>query len=89
MYESEEESVKDSLKAVLASAFTGHQGFCNKVFAYHTITDNWTEVAELDFTLPAVTTAVKSGKDIILVSGEAKPGVRSNEVVTVTLNDEG
>lgn len=86
--ESEEDSVKDSLKAVLASAFTGHQGFCNKVFAYHTITDNWTEVAELDFTLPAVTAAVKSGKDIILVSGEAKPGVRSNEVVTVTLNDE-
>jgi N-acetylneuraminic acid mutarotase len=38
----DDEQEKETLKAELAEAFTSHKGFCNKMFAYHPITDTWT-----------------------------------------------
>lgn len=84
----DDEQEKETLKAELAEAFTSHKGFCNKMFAYHPITDTWTTASSFDFTLPAVTTVVRTGNTLQLVSGEAKPGVRSNEIVTVRIDDE-
>lgn len=72
----------------LAAAFLGHKGFSNKVFAYHTITDTWITLDSLDFTLPAVTTAVDFGGKIVIPSGEAKPGVRSPDIIEVTVTDK-
>ena len=71
----------------LAQAFLEHPGFINKVFAYHTITDTWDVLAGSDVPLPAVTTAALLGKDIILPSGEAHPGVRSADILVARIHD--
>lgn len=78
----------DSLRAELAAAFTGHQGFSDKVYAYHAITDTWTELATTEFHLPAVTTAIMLGDKVVLVSGEQSPGVRSNAIIELDIKDE-
>ncbi|EKK03941.1 Sodium/solute symporter, subgroup [Rhodopirellula baltica SH28] len=61
-----------------------HPGFAKKTFAYHTITDTWTEAG----TSPAnhvTTTAVHWGNEIIVASGEVRPRVRSPAVYQITL----
>lgn len=78
----------DSLKTELTNAFVNHPGFYNKIFAYHTITDTWMTLGESPFPLPAVTSAVISSDKIYLISGEEKPGVRSNDIVTIKINDD-
>ena len=77
-----------SLHEELVAAFVGHKGFSNKIFAYHAITDTWTTLDSLDFTLPAVTTAVELNGKIIIPSGEASPGVRSEDIIEVTVVDK-
>ena len=62
----------------LRDAFLSHQGFSNDIFAYHPITDTWVTIDEAENPLPAVTTAVNFGGDIIIPSGEARPGVRTD-----------
>ena len=81
---------RDTLAAgsqALTDAFVSHPGFLDKVFAYHTITDTWTVLAETGQPLPAVTTAAMLGKDILLPSGEASPGVRSEEILVARVSD--
>ncbi|HBE71159.1 MAG TPA: sodium:solute symporter [Planctomycetaceae bacterium] len=61
-----------------------HPGFEKKSFAYHTITNSWTEAG----TTPAnhvTTIAVPWGDDIIIPSGEVRPRVRSPKVYRVSL----
>lgn len=79
-----DESLSDELKA----AFRDHKGFSSKIFAYHTITDTWITLDSLDFTLPVVTTAVEMDGKIFIPSGEARPGVRSEEIIGVTVTDK-
>ena len=80
---------QDSLRAELVRAFVEHPGFRKEIFAYHTITDTWTESEKSsDFALPAVTTAIKVGDETLLISGESRPGVRSNELVCIRLEDK-
>lgn len=81
---------RDTLAAgsqALTDAFASHPGFLDKVFAYHTITDSWTVLAETEQPLPAVTTAAMLGKDILLPSGETAPGVRSEAILAVRISD--
>ncbi len=72
----------------LRAAFIDHPGFSDKVFAYHAITDTWIVLDSTDFTLPAVTTAVQAGGRILLVSGEQRPGVRSDVIVELQVSDQ-
>ncbi len=72
----------------LRAAFESHPGFSDKVFAYHAITDTWTVLDSADFTLPAVTTAVLSGGRVLLISGEQRPGVRSDAIVEMQVTDQ-
>jgi solute:Na+ symporter, SSS family len=56
-----------------------HPGFAPPVFAYHTITDTWTETAQTP--APRATApAVRWGNRIVVPSGEVRPGVRSPDV---------
>ena len=71
----------------LREAFISHKGFSDKVFAYHAITDTWTTLDSAGFTLPAVTQAVVLDKDIIIPSGEARPGVRSSDILGAEVSD--
>ena len=72
----------------LRDAFLSHQGFSNDIFAYHPITDTWVTIDEAENPLPAVTTAVNFGGDIVIPSGEARPGVRTDEILVFKLTDK-
>ncbi len=78
---------KAILKTRLDSAFIHHEGFRNEIFAYHTITDTWTRLADSELGLPVVTSAVKLGNDILIPSGEIHPGVRGTDIISVGLKD--
>ena len=56
-----------------------HPGFPRTTYAYHTVTDTWTEMGENEGT-QVTTPAVRWGDDIFLVSGEIRPRVRTNKV---------
>ncbi|NQU25131.1 MAG: sodium/solute symporter [Candidatus Nealsonbacteria bacterium] len=71
-----------------------HQGFSRDVLTYHTVTDTWAKlknpipaaVEKIDGRTrakggPVTTAAVRWGKDVVLVSGEIRPGVRSGQML--------
>lgn len=64
--------------AQLATPPAQHRGFPRDVLAYHTITDTWTKMGDVPFSL-VTTPAVPWGPSIVVPGGEARPGVRSPE----------
>lgn len=63
----------------LATPPTKHRGFPREVLAYHTITDAWTTMGEVPFSL-VTTPSVTWDASIVVPGGEARPGVRSHDV---------
>jgi SSS family transporter len=59
-------------------------GFRREILAYHTITDTWTTLGELPFSLVTTPTVPWRGRTII-PGGEMRPGVRSTDVWTATV----
>lgn len=69
----------------LCNAFIQHPGFCNKIFCYNTLTNSWSEFLSSVCNLPAVAAnAIIDGK-LLLICGEAHPGVRSSGIYEVTI----
>ena len=61
-----------------------HPGFPKTAYAYHTLTDTWASVGEMP--VGQVTTpATKLDGEILLVSGEIRPRVRTNQVWKIKL----
>lgn len=71
----------------LDSLFVNHKGFGGNVYAWHTITSEWYLVDSLGISLPAVTSAIECGSEIIIPSGELRPGVRTPEILSVKIKD--
>jgi len=61
--------------------------FTKTIWAYHTITDTWSNKGELINGAQVVTRAVKWGKDILLPGGEVSPGVRTNKITKLQLKE--
>lgn len=78
----------EALRAELREAFTTHEGFSKEVLAYHAITDTWVSLGEAQTGFPAVTTAVVTGDEIVIPSGEIRPGVRTPDVQVVTVYEK-
>ena len=78
----------DALVKKKNALYTNHPGFSRDILAYHTITDTWRSIGKLPESQIAgltagshvTTTAVKWGKNIIIPSGEVRPGVRSPNI---------
>lgn len=60
-----------------------HPGFSRDVLAYDTRRDSWRMVGQSPKPLPVTTTAVRWGDAILLPSGEIRPGVRSDDILSV------
>ncbi|MBA4853673.1 sodium/solute symporter [Emticicia sp. BO119] len=58
-----------------------HKGFSHDICLYNTVTDVWTKVGEVPFNTPVTTTAVKWKDEIIIPSGEIRPGIRTSKVL--------
>lgn len=78
----------ETLRSRLREAFTAHEGFSKEVLAYHAITDTWVSLGEAQTGFPAVTTAVVTGDEIVIPSGEIRPGVRTPDVLVVTIYEK-
>lgn len=75
-----DEVEKQKLNNQKLSLVESHPGFSKDIYLYNTVTDTWTK----DGTLPAshVTTfAVLWGNDILVPSGEIRPGVRTPQIL--------
>jgi SSS family transporter len=57
-----------------------HRGFARDVLAYHTITDTWARVGNIDGTPPAVTSLVPWANGYVIPTGEVRAGVRTPDV---------
>lgn len=80
--------IRDSLskagdKEGLARAFVNHPGFINKVFCYDAVADSWELASVSSQPLPAVSAAVILKGNVLIPSGEAHPGVRTNAIVCI------
>ena len=64
-----------------------HPGFSRDVLAFHTITGTWAGVGQFPDRSPVTTNAVKWGKDIVIPSGEERPGFRTPDVWKVSLRN--
>lgn len=60
-----------------------HPGFPRRAWAYHTITDTWIDAGETPAN-PVTTPAVKMGRDLLLLSGEIRPRIRTADAWKVT-----
>lgn len=58
-----------------------HPGFSRDIYLYHTVDDTWRKIGELPSYVQVTTTAVKWGNDILIPSGEIKPGVRAPTIM--------
>ena len=62
-----------------------HPGFKPEVLLYNTVTNNWSQLANIPFPSAATTTAVLWGKCIFIPSGEIKAGVRTAQILLGTI----
>jgi len=62
-----------------------HPEFPSDILAYHTITNTWAVAGQMPQSV-VTTTAVQWGEKIVIPSGEMRPGIRTPEVQTVTVN---
>lgn len=82
----------DALTAKRVDLYTKHPGFSRDILVYHTITDTWVPVGTVPESIVdgltvgsyVTTTAVQWGRDIVIPSGEVRPGVRSPKVWIVS-----
>jgi cyclically-permuted mutarotase family protein len=68
---------KQQLENQKARLLENHPGFSKDVLAYNTLTDSWVKTGELPGLTPVTTTAILWNDDIIIPSGELKPGRRT------------
>jgi SSS family transporter len=70
----------------LSNHLNDHPGFGKKIFGFNTISQEFYEVGELPSSSQVTTTAVAWGEDIVIPSGEIRPGVRTPEILKITIN---
>jgi cyclically-permuted mutarotase family protein len=62
-----------------------HPGFSKEVLQYNLNNNTWKKVGTIPFATPVTTTAVQNKNIIYIPSGEIKAGVRSPDILSVTI----
>ncbi len=75
----------DSLQAKLINHLNNHPGFGNQLTAFNTITQEIYNIGEVPETGQVTTAAVKWSDDVIIPSGEIRPGVRTPSVLKISI----
>ncbi len=74
------------LKSRLKDHLNHHPGFGNRLLAFNTITREIYQIGEIPGTGQLTTTAVEWKGDVVIPSGEIRPGVRTPAVLAIHLN---
>jgi N-acetylneuraminic acid mutarotase len=72
---------KEALIAKKNDLVINHQGFDRRLLLYDTLANTWLKIGELPFPAHVTSTATKWGENIILSSGEIKPGIRTPQIM--------
>ena len=72
----------------LTDHLNNHPGFGNNIYGYNTISKEFYRVGEMPQTGQVTTTAVNWGGDIIVPTGEIRPGVRTPGVRKIAINKD-
>lgn len=75
------EEVKAKLTAKKNELVLHHQGFSTDVLLYDIKQNKWSKIGNLPVAAQVTTTAAKWGKDLVISSGEIRPGVRSPKII--------
>ncbi|PRY04308.1 cyclically-permuted mutarotase family protein [Pontibacter ummariensis] len=78
---------KQKLEAAKLRLQTEHKGFSKDIYLYNTVTDAWTKTGTLPYG-PVTTFATRWGHDILIPSGEIRPGVRTAEILKGSLTPQ-
>jgi len=62
-----------------------HKGFSRSLLIYNTLLDSWSKLGDLPFPARVTATATKWDNNVILSSGEIKPGVRTPDIMMGTI----
>lgn len=76
-----------ALKAREKDLLENHKGFSRKGYVYDSASDTWSETNQLPEWTPVTTTATWWGEQLVLPSGEIRPGIRSPKVWVGQLAD--
>lgn len=77
--------VVDSLQTALNAFWEGYtDGFSNRIFYYHTITDSWVEGSPATLPIPLTTQMVAWGNEWLIPSGEIRPGIRTSQILKIS-----
>lgn len=71
---------KQQLHAEKEKLLTAHDGFSKDIYLFNTVTKAWTTIGSMPAS-HVTTFAVKWGDDVLIPSGEIKPGVRTADVL--------
>lgn len=72
---------KEALIAKKNDLVINHNGFDRRLLVYDTLANIWFQIGELPFPAHVTSTATKWGENIILSSGEIKPGIRTPQIM--------
>ncbi|RPD45577.1 hypothetical protein [Paracnuella aquatica] len=82
----EQDAVKrEALNQQKIAVQAGHPGFSNRMLHYDIAKDAWSEKDTIPFAVPVTTTAVRWNKQVLIVSGEIKAGVRTPNILAAKL----
>jgi SSS family transporter len=85
------EDVGDLLEVAkidLTTHLNDHPGFGNKIYSFNTISKEFCEIGEIPQTGQVTTTAVTWNGDIVVPTGEVRPGVRTPGVLKIIINKD-
>jgi cyclically-permuted mutarotase family protein len=77
-----ERSIEDHL-AAKRKIYGAHPGFSREVLSYDPNRDTWRVAAQAPVPLPVTTTAVAWSGEVVIPSGEIRPGVRTRDVLRI------
>ena len=74
------EGEREALTQTKNSLLEEHKGFSKIVWLYNTVTNRWTKASTIVSHGQVTTTALRWDNDLIIPSGEIRPGVRTPEI---------
>jgi len=69
----------------LLNHLENHPGFGNRIMGFNTLTNKIYEISTLPGTGQVTTTAVRWDDDIVIPSGEVRPGIRTPEILEIDI----
>lgn len=80
--------LQQKLRAERDAILKSHSGFSKDIWAFHTITQTWTKIGELPFQPQVTTTALKWDDQVLIPSGEIAPGLRTPQILALSLSNK-